>query len=155
MVFRWKDISNEDFPLAESWLDDDAKHLTGLDEGIKDYYDYYANDPHYKFGSNFWIKIITKEDDPAGVIALYLSEDGVLTVCEFLIPAEKRNMGIGSAALSELVENAEAILGKSIVSAFAVVFPNNIPSQRAFEKAGFKFDGAHPDGDAWYYAWNK
>ena len=33
----------------------------------------------------------------------------------------------------------------------AVIFPSNKASQKAFEKAGFKYETIHPDGDAMYY----
>ena len=35
-----------------------------------------------------------------------------------------------------------------------IVFPKNIPSQKAFENAGFVFDHAHEGGDAWYYSYS-
>lgn len=43
---------------------------------------------------------------------------------------------------------------KSIVKANAVIYPNNIASQKAFEKAGFTFVSAHPDEDAWNYEYS-
>ena len=33
----------------------------------------------------------------------------------------------------------------------ACIFPSNIASIKAFEKAGFQYSHSHPEGDAWYY----
>lgn len=46
------------------------------------------------------------------------------------------------------------ILGRTIKDAEAVIFPDNIASQKAFEKAGFIFYSEHPDGDAWNYRYH-
>ena len=155
MRFNWIDITDEDFPIIESWLDDETKYFTGLEDGIKDYYDFYLNDEHYIFGDNFWIKVIFENSIPIGLIALYLSTEGRLTVPEFIISQSYRNRGMGTAALTELLNNSDTIIGKSFKSADAVIFPNNVPSQKAFEHAGFIFESSHPDGDAWYYRWTK
>ena len=64
MRFNWIDITDKDFPIIESWLDDETKYFTGLEDGIKDYYDFYLNDEHYIFGDNFWIKVIFENSIP-------------------------------------------------------------------------------------------
>ena len=56
--------------------------------------------------------------------------------------------------IAEVLAESEEILGVMITDASAVIYPNNIPSQKAFEKAGFVFHSQHPDGDAWNY-WYK
>ncbi len=78
-----------------------------------------------------------------------------LTVMEYLVDSGRRNLGLGSSALCELMESGPDIIGSDIGLAEAVIFPNNKPSQRAFEKAGFRFSSADPDGDAWYYRYER
>jgi len=153
--FRWEDLTEKEFPLVEGWLDDETKYFTGIDDGIEDYFRYYMSEEHYVFGKNFWIKLIFEDSTPIGMIVLYLSDDGCLTVSEFVIVQNRRGAGLGTAVLLELFQNVEDIIGYDISSAVAVIFPNNTASLRAFEKAGFKFENAHPDGDTWYYHWNK
>ncbi len=72
-----------------------------------------------------------------------------------LVKPEMRGNGLGTALLRELLSDGEMIIGHQIERATAVIFPNNIASQKAFEKAGFVFDHLHEDGDAWYYRYEK
>lgn len=153
MRFDWFDADVKAFDIAESWIDDETRSLTGLDDGWKDYYDYYVNDENSRIGENFWCKMICQSSVPVAMIALCLTDENVLYVSEYTVALSERNKGIGSSALKELLENTEEILGKSITCSRAVIFPNNIASQRAFERAGYIYESAHPDGDAWYYVW--
>ncbi len=72
----------------------------------------------------------------------------------FVAP-EERSKGKGSLIIADLIENSNELIGLQINQYKAVIFPNNPASKRAFEKAGFKFECAHPDGDAWYYVYDK
>jgi RimJ/RimL family protein N-acetyltransferase len=101
-----------------------------------------------------WAKMFCVDGTPVGVCLLGM-ENSVLTVSEILIDPMQRGKGYGSAALQELLAEGSAILGKQILSAKAVIYPDNIASQKAFEKAGFRFESAHPDGDAWYYRYDR
>ena len=154
MQYHWIDYSPTNKDLVESWLDADAKHFTGCDEGFDAFYQYWANDPETRPGENFWTKIILSGSDPIGVIAFGVW-DGVFTIMEFLIRPDRRGQHFGSSALLELLAQAENIVGRKIHNAEAVIFPSNTASQKAFEKAGFLFHSAHPDGDAWYYRLKK
>ena len=100
------------------------------------------------------MKIISADAFPVGVIAVGLW-DAVFTISEFIISPDKRGEGIGSSALAEFLDKSKDIIGLNIKDANAVIFPNNIASQKAFEKAGFVFHYEHPDGDAWYYRYHK
>ena len=110
------------------------------------------NEPDVKFGENFWCRMIYRNGEPVAVTAMR-DENGELVISEIVVSPDRRGQGIGSAVLAELLENHAQIIGKIINSAVAVIFPDNIPSRKAFERAGFRFDSAHPDGDAWYYRW--
>ncbi len=152
MQLIWLDYTDAHAETVESWMDAEAKRETGCDDGWADYIDDLRKDPTIRFGENFWCKMIFADGIPATVIAMG-EENGELVVSEIVTAPEKRRQGIGSAALTELLVCHRQILGKGIKSAMAVIFPDNIPSQKAFEKAGFCFESSHPDGDAWYYRW--
>ena len=153
MRYHWIDYSCAYKNIVESWLDEDAKRFTGCDDGFDAFYQYWENDPETSLGKNFWAKIILADDDPIGVIALGVW-DGVFTIMEFIIRPDKRGKQFGSSALVELLMQSENIVGTKILSAEAVIFPNNTASQKAFEKACFSFHSAHPDGKAWYYRYH-
>lgn len=154
MKFTWEDYSATYKDIVESWLDEDAKKFTGCDDGFEDYYNYWVNEADTKLGENFWAKVVCKERAPVGVIVLGMW-DNVFNVSEYIISPDCRGKGIGSSALDELLSESKLILGAEINNACAVIYPNNIPSQKAFEKARFRFESEHPDGDAWNYRYQK
>ena len=126
----------------------------GIDDGgWKAYYGYWLGDELTRPGENFWCKVILNWETPFAVSALFMTDDGTLTVSEFAVAPSLRGKGYGSSALRELLAKGQDIIGQPISSASAIIYPNNVASQRAFEKAGFKFDHAHPDGDAWIYTY--
>ena len=65
---------------------------------------------------------------------------------EVVIAPEKRGQGKGSKLLKEFLENAE-ITGCAIHKSEAVIYPDNIASQKTFENAGFKYSHNHEDQD--------
>ena len=154
MKFTWRDYySKSHSALVDSWLDKEAKSFTGCDESWNAFHSYYVGESGLRLNENYWCKVIYYNDHPFAIIALSLY-NSIFTIMEYVVSPEKRCQGFGSAALTELLENSDLIIGNIIKRAEAVIFPNNIASQRAFEKAGFVFDHAHPDGDAWYYTYN-
>ncbi len=154
MKFAWADYSVTYKDVVETWLDEEAKQFTGCDDGFEEFYNYWANEADTRVGENFWAKIILKEKRPVGVLVLGLWED-VFTIQEYIISPNDRGNEIGSSALAELLSESKTILGVEIFEVYAVIYPNNIPSQKAFEKAGFRFQSEHPDGDAWNYRYQK
>lgn len=154
MTFAWRDYTEADAPMADGWLDEEAIRHTGLDDGFGDCCQYWKEQPETLWGENMWAKMFCVDGAPVGVCLLAM-ENSVLTVSEMLIDPMQRGKGYGSAALQELLAEGSAILGKQIFSAKAVIYPDNIASQKAFKKAGFRFESAHPDGDAWYYRYDR
>lgn len=153
MRFKWIDYAEEYEDTVESWLDEEAVRLTGMDEGFQDYFQCMINDSDTKYGENFWVKVIFEKEKPIGIMAVGLWEKSFI-ISEIIISSSHRGNGIGSAAIREWIDFSNSIIGVSCEKAKAVIFPNNIASQKAFEKAGFKFVSAHPDGDAWYYEYD-
>lgn len=154
MIYEWIDYSHENSALIDSWIDAEAKRFTGCDEGFDKFYNYWFDEPETKLGENFWAKIILEDKVQVGIVVISLWE-GIFTISEIIICPQKRGNGIGTKALKELLTNGKHILGTEIINSSAVIFPNNIASQRAFEKAGFCFQSEHPDGDAWYYEYKR
>ena len=148
MNFAWNNYSSEYAEKIESFLDEEAIKYTSCDNGFHDFYIYW----HNELGeSNFWCKVILIENEPIAVIALAKAPDNVFTIQEFIVSPNHRGKGYGSAILKELLIYSNDIIGQDISVAEAVIYPNNIASQKAFQNAGFIYAGAHSDGDAWYY----
>ena len=152
MQYIWHDYDPETMGFVESWLDEAAVRSTGLEDGFRDFYEYWAKEDGFAVGENYWCKVVFEEDRPFAVIALALYE-GKVTVMELVVAPEKRGQGRGSKLLRELLENEE-ILGFSIAYGEAVIFLNNVASQKAFEKAGFRYHHTHEDGDAVIYIYS-
>ena len=79
----------------------------------------------------------------------------MFTIQEFIVSPSYRGKGYGTAILNELLLCSNNIIGQDISFAEAVIYPDNIASQKAFQKAGFVYTNAHPDGDAWYYQYRR
>ena len=62
---------------------------------------------------------------------------------------------IGLSILMSWLHNQKNIIGTEIENADEVIFPSNIASQKAFINAGFVFQSAHPDGEAYNYCYQK
>jgi len=154
MKYNWIDYDAEYAPIIELWLDTDARNFTGCADGFDNYFEYWKNDSSTIIGENFWGKVIFDGNIPFAVMALGLYESKV-TISEYIVNPQKRGQGYGSSALTELLTFGTEIIGHEIFSADAVIYPPNIASQKAFEKAGFVFDHVHPDGDVWYYHYKK
>lgn len=153
MNYVWRDYSPETMAYVENWLDKPAVKSTGLDEGFRAFYDYWANEEGFAVGENFWCKVVFENEAPFAVIAFCLHE-GKTTIMEVLVAPEKRGRGMGSRLLKELLER-EDITGFVIQKSEAVIFPNNTASQKAFENAGFHYHRTHEDGDALYYVYER
>lgn len=153
MNFVWHDYDPKSMGYIEDWLDEATVKSTGLDEGFRSFYEYWANEDGFAVGKNYWCKVIFQNDEPVAVLACCLY-DSVVTVMEIVVDPEKRGQGIGRKLLKELLES-EKILGFTIQKSEAVIFPTNIASQKAFTNAGFRYHHTHEAGDALYYAYKK
>ena len=146
MNFTWHDYNPETMGYVEDWLDESAVKSTGLDEGFRAFYEYWAKEDGFKVGENFWCKVVCHQDDPLAVIAFCRYEDNT-DIMEILVKPEKRGQGIGSKLLKAFLESF------SVQKSEAVIFPGNIASQKAFENAGFRYHHSHEDGTAMYFVY--
>lgn len=127
--------------------------MTGMDDGWKADYLYWTTEGGLCIGKNYWNKVLFIGEVPVAIIsfALDIENEAEIHIMDILVRQDLRGRGYGSKAITELLQKGAEIFGHNILSATVVIFPNNTASQKAFERAGFAFDHAHPDGDAWYY----
>ena len=154
MVFTWIDYNPETMGYVENWLDEHAVRMTGMDDGFRQEYEYWSNEDCNVVGENYWCKVVFENGVPFAVIEFGMHED-VVMIMETLVAPEKRGQGMGSKAIKELLEKSKTIIGIDIEKAEAIIYPSNIASQKAFEKAGFMYHHTHEDGDAMIYIYNK
>ena len=150
-TYVWRDYHPQTMQYVESWLDENAIKATGLDEGFRSFYEYWAHEEGFIVGENYWCKVIFEEDTPLAVIAL-CQHDQTILVMEIVVDPQKRGQGIGTKLLKELLDSND-ILGFAIQKSEAVIFPDNIASQKTFEKAGYKHHHTYEDGTAMYYVY--
>ncbi len=151
MNFIWCDYNPKTMDYIESWLDESAIKSTGLDEGFRDFYEYWVKEDGFVVGKNFWCKVVFENDNPFAVIAFCLHE-GKIMIMELVIVPEKRGQGRASKLLKEFLESEE-IIGFAIHKSEATIYPSNTASKKAFENAGFKYHYTHEDEDAMYYVY--
>ncbi len=154
MQYIWKDYDSKSMSFVESWLDATTVKATGLDDGWNSFYEYWANEEHTVQNENFWCKVVYENQNPIAVIALGMNENRII-VMEFVVNNKLRSIGKGTLILKELLAEGKEILGNAIKKSEAVIYPSNIASQKAFEKAGYIFDRKDDDGDAFYYIYKK
>lgn len=147
MKFDWYDYNPVTMEYVENWLDEHAVRMTGIEDGFRDNYEYWANESYNIVGKNYWCKVVSENGMPFAVIQFGLHEE-IFTIMEIFIDPEKRNQGKGTELLKELLLNGKQIIGVEIQRAEAVIFPSNKASQKTFEKAGFRHLHTHEDGDA-------
>lgn len=151
--FVWCDYNPNTMRFVENWLDESAVKSTGLDEGFRGFYEYWANEDGFAVEENFWCKVTFENDEPFAVIA-FCRHEGKIIIMEVLVAPEKRGQGKGTKLLKELLDSEE-ILGFAIQKCEAVIYSNNAASQKAFENAGFQYHHNHKDGngDSMYYVY--
>ena len=148
MKYTWKDYSPKYSEIINLWLDSEALSMTGLDEDFDSYVNAVTEDSDNFPNTEF--KVIFEGDSPIAVTVFGIY-DSIVTVMEIVVAPDKRGKGKGSEIIRELLQICNGSFDETVKQFKAVIFPNNIASQKAFEKAGFRFESAHEDGDAWYY----
>lgn len=108
MNFAWYDYNPNTMDFIENWLDERAVHSTGLDEGFRAFYEYWANEDGFIVGENFWCKVVSESNIPLAVVAFCWHEHTIL-VMEIVVDPQKRGRGVGSKLLKELLNSKEII----------------------------------------------
>ena len=109
MNFTWHDYNPETMGYVENWLDEHAVRMTGMDDGFRQEYEYWANEDYNTVGENYWCKVVFENEVPFAVIEFGLYE-GVVTIMETLVAPEKRGQGKGSKVIKELLEKSKTIM---------------------------------------------
>ena len=107
MEYIWRDYDPETMGFVESWPDEAAVRSTGLEDGFRDFYEYWAREDGFVVGENYWCKVVFEDDHPFAVIALALYE-GKVTVMEMVVDPTKRGQGKGAKMLKELLDGIAA-----------------------------------------------
>lgn len=151
--FTWHDYDPLTMPFIETWLDERAVCATGLDEGFRSFYTYWAAEEGFDVGENFWCRVAFSDGTPLAVIAFCLHE-GTVLVMEIVVEPHSRGRGVGTQVLKELLGRTD-VAGFTVQRSEAVIFPDNVVSQRAFGNAGYRIHHAHEDGSALYYLYER
>ena len=142
MHLEWTDYRREDGKVVDSWLDEAAVAMTGLDQGWDAYWQAVRSDGKHYPGCRDVCKIIREQGQPIAAVC-FGWYGGVTTVSEVLVAPQRRGQGVGELILRELIALADGWTGEKTEKFQAVIFAKNAPSQRAFEKAGFAFAYEH------------
>lgn len=143
MRFKWIPYCADDAGLVDSWLDDHAIRETGLDDGWQHFYEYWMAESRLGEGKDRCF-LICRENTPVAVIyAAIVGRE--ITISEYIVAPDQRGMGYGTAILKELLTHSVRLLNIQAALAKAAIFPGNIASVKAFEKAGFVLVSEHRD----------
>ena len=106
MNFIWCDYNPETMGYVENWLDEHAVRMTGMDNGFRQEYEYWANEDYNTAGENFWCKVVFENEIPFAIIEFGVHE-GVVTVMETLVAPEKRGQGWVQRLLKSFLKTQE------------------------------------------------
>ena len=144
-MFQWVDYEVAHGHLVDSWLDAQARAMTGIEDGWDQYWASVREDAVNFPGCEDYCKVIYENGVPFGAICFGIFQH-TMTISEIVVDPKCRGMGRGSRLLTELVEMVRCNRSGDVNCITAVVFPQNAASQKAFLNAGFRFDGTTDDG---------
>ncbi len=144
-VLQWVDYEDQHAQIVDSWLDRDTVSMTGLDIGWSAYWQAVQNDALNFPGCKDYCKLVYVGVAPCAVISFGVYQK-VLTISEIIVDPRFRGKGIGTRMLLQLVEMARNLVFGSVNVLSAVVYPQNVASQKAFRNAGFQFETRTDDG---------
>ena len=130
---------------VNSWLDEEAVSMTGLDSGWDAYWQAVKEDAVHFPGCQDFCKLIFVGERPCAAVCFGTFQD-TLTISELVVDPKLRGQGIGTRLLIELTDMAKNQKFGSVKCLTAVVFLQNTASQKAFQKAGFRLSGKTEDG---------
>ena len=144
-IFRWLDYEDQYAQLLDSWLDEEAVSMTGLDDGWADYWQAVKEDAVNFPGCEDFCKVIFAGNLSCAVICFGTFQN-TLTISEIVVNPKLRGHRIATRLLSDLVEMAQKHVFGDLNRLSAVIYPQNMISQRAFQNAGFRPEGKTDDG---------
>lgn len=144
-MFQWVDYERNYAPLVDSWLDAEACAMTGLDDGWDRYWEAVRDDAVNFPGCEDYCKVIYEDCFPFAAICFGIYQN-TMTISEIVVDPKFRGKGRGSQLLMDLVNMVRCHRFGEVHRITAVVYPQNIASQKAFQNAGFCFDTLTDDG---------
>lgn len=150
MYFEWVDYCFEDAVLVNSWLDPQTAAMTGLDQGWDEYWQAVLADAKNFPGCRDFCKIVRKNSLSIAVVAFGCYQ-GTAVISEIIVAPDLRSKGYGSEIIQELLTCSDILLGECNNKFTAVIFPDNLPSKKAFAKAGFVPGHVTADSETWVY----
>lgn len=150
MILDWNDYTGEDAHLVDQWLDEVAVAMTGIDQGWDAYWQAVLADAKNFPGCRDVCKIVRKDGLPIAVVAFGCYQ-GTAVISEIVVAPDLCSKGYGSEIIRELLAYSDIFLGEYNDRFTAVIFPDNLPSKKAFAKAGFVPDQIRDDAEAWVY----
>ena len=149
MLFNWIDYISAYSALIDSWLDPSAEKMTGIDEGWDSYWNAVLLDAVNFPGCVDFCKLVLKEGQPIAVVAFGYYQNDV-TISEIIVAPEMRAKGYGSDIIKELIQLSSNWFPDPISRFSAIVFAQNVASQKAFQNVGFQ-KKILPDGVTFEY----
>lgn len=137
MIFNWIDYIPEYSALIDSWLDPYAEKMTGIDEGWDSYWNAVLLDAVNFPGCVDCCKLVLKAGQPIAVVAFGYYQNDV-TISEIIVAPEMRSKGYGSDIIKELIQLSRNWIPDPISRFSAIVFAQNVSSQKAFQNVGFQ-----------------
>ena len=144
-MFQWVDYQSEHGQLVDSWLDAEACAMTGIDDGWDQFWTAVLDDAVNFPGCEDYCKVVFDNGVPFAAVCFGISQN-TMTISEIVVDPKFRGMGRGSRLLMDLVKMVYSHRFVEVHRITAVVYPQNIASQKAFQNAGFCFDTLTDDG---------
>lgn len=131
--------------LVDSWLDEEAIAMAGIDQGWDRYWEDVKEDAVNFPGCQDFCKVILNDGSPCAAVCYGIFQK-TMTISEILVAPEVRGKGIGTKLLSQLIEIARKMGLDCVNCVTAVVYPQNAASRKSFQNAGFQIEGKTEDG---------
>lgn len=144
-ILQWVDYDDKYAQLVDSWLDHEAISMTGLDTGWDVYWEAVKDDAVNFQGCKDFCKVILDNGIPCAAVCFGIFQN-TLTISEIVVDPRFRGRRIGTKVLAELVNMAKNHTFDSLNRLTAVIYPQNVASQKAFRNAGFHYERKTDDG---------
>ncbi len=144
-MFQWHAYDQSLSLLVNSWMDEDAVAFTGIEDGWDNYWLAVQEDSMNFPGCKDYCRVVYDGTVPCAAVCFGVFQY-TLTISEVVVAPGFRGKGLGTRLLSELMHMTESGNFGEVSRITAVVFPQNLASQKAFQMAGFSQEGYTEDG---------
>lgn len=144
-MLEWVNYEHKHAHFVDGWFDEEAIAMAGIDDGWDDYWQAVQADSVNFPGCEDFCKVIFEESEPIAAVCFGIYQN-TMTISEIVVSPEHRGQGKGTQLLAELVALAKSYEPNKVKCITGVVFPHNLASQKAFQKAGFHLEGKTEDG---------